>query len=428
MSRFVAVLALAAVIAPAAAAPPNLVLIVADDYAWTDYSFMGHPNIRTPNLDRLAAQSLTFTRGYVPSSLCSPSLATILTGRYPHQHRITSNDPRLPAGTAKRGPVFRDLREQMFTRFDPVDTLPELLGRHGYLSLQTGKWWLSDYRRGGFTHGMTHGDTTRNGRHGDEGLRIGRETMQPIYDFVATARKESKPFFVWYAPMLPHTPHNPPERLLAKYQDKAPTIHIARYWAMVEWFDEACGDLLRHLDQQGLADSTMVAYVTDNGWIQMPDEGRYAPKSKQSPYDGGLRTPIMVRWPGKVKPAKSEALASSIDLVPTLLHAAGVQAPAGLPGVNLLDEAAVRQRDTLFGACFTHDAVDLDAPARSVRWRWCIEKNWKVIVPDAVNEPKDVVELYDLAADPREERNLAATQPDRVAHLRKRLDAWWDAK
>src|SRR5205814_1924344 len=155
--------------------------------------------------------SLVFRRGYVPSSLCCPSLASLITGRYPHQHKITCNDPPIPPGMSQaefqRSAAFRDGREAMCRHLDAVPTLPRLLAANGYLSLQTGKWWQGDYRRGGFTHGMTHGN-----RHGDDGLTIGRQTMQPIYDFIATARKEDQPFFVWYAPMMPHTPHTPPSR------------------------------------------------------------------------------------------------------------------------------------------------------------------------------------------------------------------------
>ncbi|MBM3875338.1 MAG: sulfatase [Verrucomicrobia bacterium] len=428
LRRCAAVVSLFAACAAAfAAAPPNIVLIISDDHAWTDYGFMGHPNIRTPNLDRLASQSLTFTRGYVPSSLCCPSLASIITGRYPHQHKVTSNDPPLPAGTLPRdfqkSDAFKNGREAMNRHMDAVPTLPRVLAQHGYLALQTGKWWQGPFSRGGFTHGMTKGN-----RHGDEGLDIGRKTMQPVFDFIETARKEKKPFFVWYAPMLPHTPHNPPERLLEKYRDKAPTPSVAKYWAMVEWFDETCGQLLDHLDRQGLAKDTVVAYVTDNGWIQQPDADRYAPKSKQSQYDGGLRTPIMIRWPDRVKAQKSASLASSVDLMPTLLAAAGVKLPAGLPGLNLLDPAAVGARTSIFGSCFTHNAVDLDNPAANLRWRWTIEGDWKLIVPSPRNEAAGVVELYNLKDDAHETTNRAATDKDRVAGMTKSLDAWWAGK
>jgi arylsulfatase A-like enzyme len=407
-----------------AAPPPNIVMIISDDHAWTDYGFMGHPHIQTPHLDKLAAQSLTFRRGYVTSSLCCPSLATILTGRYPHQHRITSNDPPLEKGGSPgvpklKNPVFLAGRERMNQHMDAAPSLPRLLGARGYVSLQTGKWWQGNFKRGGFTEGMTKGD-----RHGDAGLDIGRKTMQPIYDFMGKAKSAGKPFLVWYAPLLPHDPHTPPDRLLAKYREKTPSLHIAKYWAMVEWFDETCGQLLDHLDAQGLAENTIVVYVADNGWIQNPDGPRYAPRSKQSQYDGGLRTPIMIRWPARTKPAQPEALASSIDIAPTLLRACGAEVPNGLSGINLLDESAVAGRDTIFGACFTHNAVDLDVPARNLRWRWCIQKDLKLIVPGP-NEPDAPVELYDLTADPHEKSNLAPARPESAAALRTKLDAWW---
>src|SRR5688572_29281557 len=178
-----------------AADPPNIVMVISDDQAWTDYSFMGHPHIRTPNLDRLASQSLMFPRGYVPSSLCCPSLASIITGLYPHQHKVTSNDPPIPPTVERaqfqKSVAFREGREIMNQHLEAVPTLPRLLARKDYVSFQSGKWWQGHFSRGGFTHGMTRGN-----RHGDDGLDIGRKTLHPIYDFIGSARKDSKPFFV----------------------------------------------------------------------------------------------------------------------------------------------------------------------------------------------------------------------------------------
>lgn len=407
------------------AAPPNIVMIVSDDHHWADYGFMGSKDVQTPHLDKLASQSLVFGRGYVPSSLCCPSLATIITGLYPHQHKVTSNDPPLPTdGTPKKqfnkSKAFQDGREVMNRHLEAVPTLPRLLASQGYLSLQTGKWWQGHFSRGGFTHGMTKG-----ARHGDDGLEIGRTTMQPIYDFIAQATKEQKPFFVWYAPMLPHTPHNPPERLLAKYRGKTQSESVAKYWAMVEWFDETCGALLQHLDAKGLSENTVVVYVADNGWITDPSESKYAPRSKQSQYDGGVRTPILVRWPGKVQPGKSPHLASSIDLAPTLLAAASLERTADMQGINLADTAALARRAAIFGECFTHNSVDLRRPAASLRWRYVVAGEWKLIVPAPQNEPDAVLELYRITADPHEARNLAATEVTRVAELRAKLDKWW---
>jgi uncharacterized sulfatase len=405
----------------ARAKPPNVVLIISDDQGWGDYSFMGHPHIRTPRIDRLATQSLAFRRGYVPYSLCSPSLATILTGLYPHQHGVTGNDPAHPLGK----PVDRAKRQELVSKLDRPDTLTRLLATAGYASFQAGKWWGGSYATAGFTEGMTHGDPDRGGRHGDEGLRIGRRTMAPVLDFIDRSTESGKPFFLWYAPMMPHLSHNPPKRLHDRYRELAPTDPIARYWAMCEWFDETCGKLLDHLDARGVADETLVIFLADNGWIQDPEAESVAPRSKQSPYDGGLRTPILVRWPGKVAPRRSEALASSLDIVPTVLAAAGVKPPEGLPGLNLLDDKAVSSRRAIFGELFTHDIPDLDRPAAGLRFRWVIEGDWKLILPDPLNEPKAHPELFNLARDPNETTNLAGREPDRVAHLTRLIESWW---
>ena len=403
--------------------PPNIVLIISDDHGWTDYGFMGHPTVRTPNLDRLASESLTYRRGYVPSSLCCPSLASIITGLYPHQNKITGNDPPQPAGMSNRefyrSAAFTDGREVMNRHLDAVPTIPQLLAERGYLSLQTGKWWQGDATRGGFTRGMTQGD-----RHGDEGLEIGRSTMEPIKELIAEAKTSQQPFFVWYAPMMPHTPHNPPDRLLDRYVDIAPSPSVAKYWAMIDWFDETCGDLLGHLEAEGLSEDTLVVYLADNGWTQDPDGPGFI-RSKRSPYDSGLRTPIMIRWPGQVTPGMSDELASSIDLAPTLLEAAGMARTPEMQGVNLLDRTAVAQRNSVFGACYEHTIIDLNRPAANLRERWVVEGDWKLIVPTNRSDLAHA-ELYNLDADPGELHDRAATEPDRVEELSKTLDAWWD--
>ena len=403
---------------------PNVLLIVSDDQAWTDYGFMGHPHLRTPHLDKLAAESLTFPRGYVPSSLCCPSLATILTGRYPHQHKITSNDPPMVPGMKgaefHKSASFLQGRERMNEHMRAVPTLARSLVSNGYAALQTGKWWQGDYTQGGFTHGMTKG-----GRHGDEGLTIGRKSMEPIESFMDQCQKEDKPFLVWYAPLMPHDPHTPPDRLLARYKPLTDSIHVARYWAMVEWFDETIGQLMSSLEKRGIADDTIVVYVADNGWIQDPNAPRYAPRSKQSPNDGGLRTPIMIRWPNKVKPEMSDALAQSIDIVPTLSKALGIPIADDLPGIDLLDASTRNSRTALKGACFTHNAVDIDRPEKNVRWRWLVDREWKIILPDATNEPGQSPELYRIVDDPKEATNLASKEVEKLKELSKQVDEWW---
>ncbi len=224
----------------------------------------------------------------------------------------------------------------------------------GYLSFQTGKWWQGDFSRGGFTHGMSKGS-----RHGDAGLTIGREGMEPIYDFIADSRRSRSLLRVVCAVHASHAAHAT-GTMFQKYSTKTNSPHLARYWAMCEWFDETCGELLIYLEREKLAENTIVIYVTDNGWIQSNTTGGFAPKSKTTPFDAGHRTPILVRWPGHMKPARSSALASSIDLVPTVLAALQLPLPEGLRGINLLDSKAVDSREYVFGEDFTIRSQSLD--------------------------------------------------------------------
>ena len=406
--------------APAAAERPNVVMIVSDDQGWRDFGFMGHGVVRTPHLDRLANSSAVFPNGYVPTALCRPSLATLLTGLYGHEHKITGNDP--PDGV-DRAAMLDFLRQ--------TPTVPRLLARAGYVSLQTGKFWEGHYSNAGFTHGMT-----TEGRHGGPGLTVGRGTMQPIHEFLM--RSKDKPFFIWYAPMMPHTPHNPPERILDHYAVEGRHEWLAKYFAMVEWFDETCGDLLAFLDNQGLRDNTLVVFLVDNGWIQAlapvkhpsrPARVRFAPKSKASPYDGGLRTPVMLRWPGRINPGRYYDLVSTADLAPTILSACGLKPGARMSGLSLLDVVTGKKprlkRDAIFGEVFLHTAVSVNDPARNLTSRWVRRRDWKLILP-AGESPRP--ELYNVVLDPTEERNLAGEEPARVERLTNLLNRWWSGE
>jgi arylsulfatase A-like enzyme len=405
---------------PRQKATPNILMIVSDDQGYGDYGFMGHAHIRTPNLDDLSRQSLTFRHGYVTSSVCRPSLVSILTGEYPHQHKITSNDPP-PAPTTD---ARQALRDRQIAYIDDAPTLPRLLATKGYVSLQTGKWWEGTHERGGFTHGMTHGDPARQGRHGDVGLQIGRQGIEPIRDFLDETA--GKPFFIWYAPMMPHLPHNAPERFKEHYRGKAGFQERMKYWAMCEWFDETCGEVLDELDRRGLADDTIVVYVTDNGWISAPGTHQQDPRSKLSPYEGGLRTPIMIRWPKHLEPQVNDTPVSSIDLAPTILKMVGIDPLPEMTGVDLRDAEAVAGRKSIFGETFAHEAVDVDRPATCLEYRWCVSWPWKLIQPNTAVIPTAKRELYNLAEDPTEQRNLAAAHSDMVERLTQELDALWD--
>ena len=262
--------------------------------------------------------------------------------------------------------------------------------------------------------------------------------MQPIYDFIEKARGE--PFFLWYAPFLPHEPHDPPERLVSKYRTKGRPPAVSSYFAMCNWFDETVGQLLNHLDEKSLSENTVVLFVADNGWIQTEDMRMWESRSKASPYDAGIRTPIMVRWPKRVQSGRDEkTLVSSIDLVPTMLAVAGFEPGADLPGVNLLERAKLLGRRSVQGSLFAHTAVDIHNPKHNLKYRWIIREDWKLILPYKQNHDVTLMmygqkaawmglepELYNVSDDPTELNDLARSRPALVRSLTEDLDRWWE--
>lgn len=415
---------------------PNIVFILGDDQAWGDYGFMGHAEVRTPHLDKLAERSLVFGRGYVAAPLCRPSLASMVTGLFPFQHGITGNDVD---GRNNRAALDLPLREQ----FHRHPSFIRMLTSNGYLAHQSGKWWEGSFQDGGFTHGMTHGDPKRRGRHGDVGLKIGREGMEPVTEFIDHAVAEKKPFFVWYAPFLPHTPHNPPKRLLSKYTKEGRAADVAKYFAMCEWFDQTCGQLLDHLDRKEIANNTLVIFICDNGWAARSTNAEdpnqklwngFALRSKGSPYENGIRTPILVSWPARLKPMRSPALAHAIDLFPTIAAATGLNAPADLPGVNLMDKEIRRARKRVFGVTHAIHNMTVGKPDDTQQYLWCVEDEWKLIQrfhgKDTTNY-KNVhvwdtapIRLFNLQSDPNEQNDLAGKYPEVVKRLKQVIADW----
>jgi uncharacterized sulfatase len=403
-------------------APPNVILILSDDQGFTDYGFMGHKVVKTPNIDRMASQSLLYTRGYV-MPVCSPSLACLLTGRLPHAHGITGNDLSKDAAAAAKDKVETGRAPLSHRLLGNSVILPKALGDAGYLTFQTGKLWNVTAQEVGFASGMTN----KEGRHGGDGLDIGRKTMQPIFDFIDDAQSKKKPFFVWYAPMMPHQPHNAPKEYLAHYQDKGLSDKAAKYYAMCEWFDKTCGDLDDYLAQKKLTENTVIIYMADNGW-----DAEQGSRAKLSPYEMGIRTPMFVRWPGKVKAQRDdETLASIIDFVPTVMNVCGMKVPSDLPGLDLLDHAAMTARKSIFVEAYTHDIADLQHPEKSLVTQVIINGWSKLLIPGTVGPDKAYTsapkapELFDLKSDPLEAHDLAAERADEVTRLKALQKAAW---
>jgi len=433
---------------PALAAPPrppNIVVIISDDQAYSDFGFMGNSKVKTPHLDRMAALSAQYPNGYVTTSVCRPSLATLLTGLYPHQHGIHFNHP--PPGAewlyhfdTKEYAALRDVSAHLIRS---VPTLPRLLSQAGYRTLQTGKYWERSFEDAGFTDGLTRGRPHPSEGslglkpyhgNGDAGLKIGRETMVPIFDFID--ENEQSPFFIWFAPYLPHVPHNPPERLRDEYEGISGLgENQLLYYASCTWFDETVGQLVGYIEHKGIADQTLFIFVSDNGFA-LDEFGTMDRRSKLSPYETGIRTPILLRWDGVIEPAIHPRICSSIDIAPTALEAAGFLRPANdLPGISLLPSARGERPlpdRAAFGEIYPGDATDYGIPSQFIAYRWLRSGDFKLIVPHAHDglpwsEYELGTALYHLPDDPGEQNNLAHQESYRnvVLELTRTLDAWW---
>jgi uncharacterized sulfatase len=423
---------------------------------------MGNALVKTPHLDKLAAQSARYPNGYVPTSVCSPSLATLLTGLYPHQHGIHYNHP--PPGNSAFNKMtsaaeYERVRGRSFYLIQSVPTLPRVLAQNGYRCLQTGKYWEGHYRNAGFTDGMTlfkadaklaynkrkmpDGTYVAHG-NGDHGLTIGRDTMQPISDFLDACGVD-QPFLIWYSPFLPHQPHDSPRKFYDLYRN-VPGLpeHQVPYYAAISQFDDTVGQLVGEIERRGLAANTIFVLCTDNGWTastqrerSRPQEFAHTRESKRSPFEDGLRTPILFRWDGRVKPATHEALVSSVDVVPTVLSAVGLKtAIPKLPGVDLLPSAggkAALPVRPVFGEIYPGDATALGEPSRDIAYRWVRSGDYKLIVPHRHDGKKPWEEfvtgpaLFNVVTDPGEKSNLAndPAHAARLKELRRLLDAWW---
>lgn len=430
---------------------PNVVIILADDQACGDFGFMGNAHVYTPNIDQLAQQSARYRHGYVPMSVCRPSLATILTGLYPHQHGIHFNHP--PPGLAAMqrdltGAGYRRIRATTDHLIENIPTLPRLLAAQGYACLQTGKHWEGSFRTAGFTHGMTtglpadrlspitgtrtqaNGDWVAHG-NGDAGLVIGRETMQPIDSFVAQHALQ-RPFLIWYAPFLPHTPFDAPPRFQQLAARPDVPEYLRPYYAQIAMFDETVGHLLKTLQQHQVLHNTLIVFASDNGFRPRADNpDRQDRRSKLSQFENGLRTPILLRLEDRIVPADHSQLVHTIDLLPTILSATGLGnlITTEMQGTNLMPSATGQQslpERSVFGAIYPNDARTLRQPSMHVRGKWVRHGDFKLIIPGP-QKPALPLSLFDLNNDPNETNNLAQDPEYKttVIELTQKIQQWW---
>lgn len=411
---------LAATAAWAAPPQPNILFFHADDLGFGDLACFGSPAIRTPHLDRLAAQGARLTQHYACAPCCSPSRAGLLTGVYPQRTGVTG--------------VLREEHDNTGMRQD-LPTIAELLSRAGYDTALIGKWHLGmppAYRplRRGFQHfyGFLNGTIDYHSHLSLGGGWKGREVTfhgnQPLRQqgyfphllceeaVRYLKQKRNRPFYLHYATPLPHAPYQVPEPWSRPY------AHLggnrALYAGMVAHMDDEAGRLLRALDESGQAANTLVVFASDNGWVKLQpanapigDNGPYR-GGKYELYEGGIHSPCLVRWPGRVK-AGSQVTSPVINLdwFPTLAAAAGAPLPAPVDGIDIT--AALRGRSLPQRSLLWSFRDDLVQTPRSYA---CRRGKWKFL------EVGGKSLLFNLDTDPGETRNLAPRYPKLFRRLR----------
>lgn len=426
---------------PALAEKPNIVVILTDDQGWADLGVYGAGYYETPNLDRLATQGMRFTNGYAACPVCSPTRASLMTGKTPARLHLTDWIPGRRDRPDQKliGPEFRQelpLEEK---------TVAELLRDEGYSTASIGKWHLGDTGFGpkeqGFEvniAGTKRGHPSSyfakaDGTFDLPGLRspgkpyLTDRLTDEACKYIGAHKDE--PFFLYLPHYAVHTPIQPRADLLEKYQAKDPGTgprDNPYYAAMVESVDESVGRVLKQLDDLGIADKTIVVYTADNGGLSVK-EGKHTPATSNAPlkagkgylYEGGIREPWIVRWPGVVKPGSvCDVPISSIDLLPTVAEIVGADRPNtkldGTSIVPLLKGEDFDRGDALYWH-YPHYANQGGKPGGAVR-----EGNLKLIEFYEDNH----VELYDLASDIGEEHDLADARPHEAARLKEKLHAW----
>ncbi|MFO1063373.1 MAG: sulfatase [Pirellulales bacterium] len=424
---------------------PNIILIIADDMAADDFGAGGNKAVRTPNLDRLAAQGLQFQRAFLTCSSCSPSRSSIITSRYPHSTDAEQLHWPLPA-------------EQV--------TFVEQLKHSGYYTAASGKWHLGNPIKKRFDFvdeaGTAAFQLPTDAAAGAKAMHDDQNASGCAgWVRVLQERPRDRPFFLWLAAFDPHRdyepgaaepPHRPEDVVVPPYFPDTPEVRkdLAMYYDEIARLDSYVGAVLAELDKQQIAENTMVLFMSDNG--------RPFPRCKTTVYDSGIRTPLIVRWPKKIQPGRTtKSLVSSIDIGPTILAAAGVETHPRFFGrsfLSVLSDPSQKHRDFIFAEHNWHDFDALERCVRGPQFKYI--RNWHPEVPltppaDAVRSPtfqamrklrdegqlnaaqrrlfdapQASEQLYDLQADPFELNNLAgrAEYQETLREYRARLDQW----
>ena len=423
---------LAAAVAPAdQPAKPNVIVILVDDMGWRDLACQGSGFYETPHIDRLAASGMRFTNGYSACTVCSPTRAAILTGQYPARLHITDWIAGHQRPQAKLLPP--DWTKQL-----PLETVTvaERLKAAGYATASIGKWHLGgpafhpehqgfDENRGGYDRGQPPSyfapykiPTLAEGPPGE--YLTDREAAEAV-TFI-TAHKDG-PFFLYLPHYCVHTPIQAKPAVTAKYKAKDPPAHQpknAAYAAMVESVDDALGRIVATLESLGIRDRTAIFFTSDNGGLAGVTDNRPLRAGKGSAYEGGVRVPFIVSWPGVTTPGDtSDVPVITPDIPATILELTAAGSDRPLDGRSLAGilRGGGLERAAIFWH-YPHYHPGGATPYSAIR-----AGNWRLVhfYEDRRNE------LYDLTADIGETTDLAEAQPERVVKLKQQLDAWLTA-
>lgn len=408
---------------------PNVIVVLVDDMGWKDLSCQGSDFYETPQIDRLAASGMRFTTAYSACTVCSPTRAAMMTGQYPARLHLTD----WITGHAR---PHAKLRPPDWTQHLPLEavTVAERLKARGYATASIGKWHLGgdehdpehqgfDMNRGGTSKGQPPSyfspyriPTLPDGPEGE--YLTDREADEAVA-FIEVHRDQ--PFFLYLPHHGVHTPIQAKPEMAARYAAKRPGIppRLAAYAAMVESIDNATGRILETLERLGIRDRTAIFFTSDNGGQASITDMRPLRAGKGSAYEGGVRVPFIVSWPGVTAPGStSDVPVITPDIPATILDLTG----AGTKGDQPLDGrslATVLRGGTLdretIAWHYPHYHPGGATPHSAIR-----AGNWRLV--HFYEDGRD--ELYDLATDPGEADDLAAKRPEKAADLRRRLDAW----
>jgi len=431
-----------------AASRPNIVFILIDDMGWRDVGFMGSKFYRTPNIDRLASQGMVFNRAYANAPNCAPTRACLMSGQYTPRHGVYT------VGSSERGRAIarKLIPTPNTTELRPeIVTLGESLQRAGYATASMGKWHLGegdktgpeaqgfDLNVGGTAggHPRTYFSPYRNPTlpDGPKGEyltdRLTDEAIKWI-DTRAKAKaaggKDAKPFFLYLPHYAVHTPLQAKKEIIEKYKNRPADGGQKNpvYAAMIESTDEGVGRILAKLDELGIADETLVVFFSDNGGYGGVTSNAPLRGAKGMLYEGGIREPMIVRWPGKVKAGSTcDQAVIGIDFYPTLLEVAGAPAPAGqtLDGVSFVN-LMTKNEPLKPRAIFWHFPAYLQGYG-SLSWRTtpagAVQMgDYKLI--EFFEDGRR--ELYNIVEDLSETKNLIADHPDKARELYETMLAW----